>query len=109
MNKVMIVGKAFKKGGLAESKNGVKYQRLRILDAQPKREESFYFECVAFEKAAENLDQLVDNGREIVVWGELKEDKRTKKMSVNVLSFTLVGYKTPIDDFSPEEQEDETL
>lgn len=108
MNKVVVVGKAFKKGDLAESKSGVKYQHLRILDSQPKKEESFYFECVAFGKTAELIDKVVENGRDVVIWGDLKEDKNTKKMSVNINSFTMVGYKNPSEpkEEKPVEQED---
>ena len=107
MNKIIILGNAYKKGELGESKSGVKYQNFRLMDKKIDKNNTFYFECVAFGKTAEIMDKYVDNGRQIVVFGEMKEDKNTKKMSVNVLSIDLTSNnETEPKEEKPAEQED---
>lgn len=91
MNKIMILGNAYKRGELGESKNGIKYQNIRLMDKQRDKNNTFYFECIAFGKTAEFIDKYVENGKEVVVFGELKEDKKDKKFSVNVLSIDLTA------------------
>ena len=95
MNKIIIMGNAYKKGELGESKNGIKYQNLRLMDKQRDKNNTFYFECIAFGKTAEFIDKYVDNGRQIVVLGEMKEDKKDKKFTVNILSVDLTSNSEP--------------
>ena len=107
MNKIIILGNAYKKGELGESKSGVKYQNFRLMDKKIDKNNTFYFDCVAFGKTAEIMDKYVDNGRQIVVFGEMKEDKNTKKMSVNVLSVDLTSNnEVENKEEKPAEQED---
>lgn len=107
MNKIMIMGNAYKKGELGESKNGIKYQNFRLMDKQRDKNNTFYFECIAFGKTAEFVDKYVDNGRQIVVLGEMKEDKKDKKFTVNILSVDLTSNSEPETLFKKENQEED--
>lgn len=92
MNWITIIGKAYKKGGIGESKTGVKYLGVRILDRMKNKDDSFYFNCVAFGKQAEYLDQYVENGDEVVVLGECSEDKKEKKINVRLNQVIKTSY-----------------
>lgn len=106
MNWITIIGKAYKKGGLAEGKNGVQYQRLNILDRMKSKDESFYFNCVAFGKQAEYLDKYVENGDEIVVLGECSEDKKEKKINLKINQVIGTSYHSLNKEQKPEQEED---
>lgn len=106
MNWITIIGKAYKKGCLAEGKNGVQYQRLNILDRMKSKEESFYFNCVAFGKQAEYLDKYVENGDEIIVLGECSEDKKDKKINVKINQAIKTSYHSLNKEQKPEPEED---
>lgn len=84
MNWITVVGKAYKRGALAESKSGLKYININLMDRMKNKEETFYFSCVAFGKQAEYLDKYVENGDEVVILGEVKENKKDKKIEVTL-------------------------
>ena len=92
MNWITILGKAYKKGSLAEGKNGIKYQSLNLMDRSTNKEATFYFPCVAFGKTAEYIDRYVEPGDEVVVFGEVKENKKDKKLEVVHKSVTRTSY-----------------
>lgn len=84
MNWITIIGKAYKRGALAESKSGLKYININLMDRMKNKEETFYFSCVAFGKQAEYIDKYVENGDEVVILGEVKENKKDKKIEVTL-------------------------
>lgn len=106
MNWITIIGKAYKKGGIGESKTGVKYLGVRILDRMKNKEDSFYFNCVAFGKQAEYLDQYVENGDEVVVLGECSEDKKEKKINVRLNQVIKTSYHSLNKEQKQETEED---
>lgn len=106
MNWITIIGKAYKKGGIGESKTGVKYLGVRILDRMKNKDDSFYFNCVAFGKQAEYLDQYVENGDEVVVLGECSEDKKEKKINVRLNQVIKTSYHSLNKEQKQETEED---
>lgn len=107
MNWITIIGKAYKKGGLAEGKNGIKYQRLDLMDRMKSKEEAFYFHCIAFGKQAEYLDKYIENGDEVVVLGECSEDKKDKKINVKLNQVIGTSYHSMNKPEQKQEQEED--
>lgn len=106
MNWITIIGNAYKRGALAESKSGLKYINVNLMDRKKTKDDTFYFNCVAFGKTAEYIDKYIENGNEVVVLGEVKENKKDKKLEVTLMSVTKTSYCNKNESQKQETEED---
>ena len=81
MNKVQILGTItrdidlqYAPSGTAIAKVGIAVNK-RYTSNGEKKEEVSYFNCVAFGKTGENINQYFQKGSRILISGELKEDR----------------------------------
>ena len=84
MNKVQILGTItrdidlqYAPSGTAIAKLGIAVNK-RYTSNGEKKEEVSYFNCVAFGKTGENINQYFQKGSRILISGELKEDRWEK-------------------------------
>lgn len=84
MNKVQILGTItrdidlqYAPSGTAIAKVGIAVNK-RYTSNGEKKEEVSYFNCVAFGKTGENINQYFKKGSRILISGELKEDRWEK-------------------------------
>ena len=90
MNKLIVLGKIYKEGEPKETKTGGKFLGFRLMDQQKENSKSFYFKCTAFDKTAELIDSICENGDQIFAFGQLSQYSKDKPMNFTVFEF----YKT---------------
>ena len=100
MNKLIVLGKIYKNGSLATSKNGKSYIGFTIIDSRKTIEENVKFRGVAFEYQAKHIDEWCQDGDRVLAIGTLEKDAKT-----NAFKFVL-GEFTRIE---PKEAKTETL
>jgi hypothetical protein len=87
MNKVIVMGKLFKEGSLKDTKTGGKCLGFRMMDPNKDRSKSFYIQCIAFNKTAEDIDKVCVNGDNIFAFGTLFMNQKDKTLSFTVFEF----------------------
>ena len=100
MNKLIVLGKIYKNGSLATSKNGKSYIGFTIIDSRKTIEESVKFRGVAFEYQAKHIDEWCQDGDRILAIGTLEKDVKTNSFKFTLNEFTRI---------EPKEAKSETL
>lgn len=87
MNKLIALGRIYKKGSPSDTKTGGKFLPFRLMDQKTENNNTFYFNCVAFDKTAELIDTYCDNGDLIFVWGSLAKRGKDNEFTLTVNEF----------------------
>jgi len=83
-------------GGLAIGKFAIATNR-RTKSGDEWKDEASFFDCTVFGKTAENLGQYMVKGKQVVITGELKQDRWEKdgqqhsRVGINVNQVQLIG------------------
>ena len=93
MNKIMILGKIYKNGSIATSKNGKNYIGFTIIDGRKTIEESVKFRGVAFEYQAKHIDEWCQDGDRVLAIGTLEKDAKTNAFKFVLGEFTRIEPK----------------
>ena len=93
MNKIMILGKIYKNGSIATSKNGKSYIGFTIIDGRKTIEESVKFRGVAFEYQAKHIDEWCQDGDRVLAIGTLEKDAKTNAFKFVLGEFTRIEPK----------------
>lgn len=100
MNKLIVLGKIYKNGSLATSKNGKSYIGFTIIDSRKTIEESIKFRGVAFEYQAKHIDEWCQDGDRVLAIGTMEKDTKTNSFKFTLNEFTRI---------EPKEAKTETL
>lgn len=100
MNKLIVLGKIYKNGSLATSKNGKSYIGFTIIDSRKTIEESIKFRGVAFEYQAKHIDEWCQDGDRVLAIGTMEKDAKTNSFKFTLNEFTRI---------EPKEAKTETL
>lgn len=107
MNKLIVLGKIYKNGSLATSKNGKSYIGFTIIDSRKTVEESVKFRGVAFEYQAKHIDEWCQDGDRVLAIGTLEKDAKTNSFKFTLNEFTRIETKeTKIETLTQEQEED---
>lgn len=91
MNKVIVLGRIYKEGTPKETKNDGKFLGFRIMDQQKEKNKTFYFNCIAFDKQAELISTVCENGDQVFVFGKLSQQTKDKPLTLTVHEFYKVN------------------
>lgn len=89
----MILGKIYKNGSIATSKNGKNYIGFTIIDGRKTIEESVKFRGVAFEYQAKHIDEWCQDGDRVLAIGTLEKDAKTNAFKFVLGEFTRIEPK----------------
>lgn len=98
MNHISIIGRITKDIDLAKTNDGKSYARFTIAVNETK-EIAYFFDCIAWEKKAEVLNQYCAKGHQIAIDGKLtnkpveKDGKRITYHTIVVSDFTFIQPK----------------
>ena len=107
MNKLIVLGKIYKNGSLATSKNGKSYIGFTIIDSRKTIEESVKLRGVAFEYQAKHIDEWCQDGDRVLAIGTLEKDAKTNSFKFTLNEFTRIEPKeTKIETLTQEPEED---
>lgn len=107
MNKLIVLGKIYKNGSLATSKNGKSYIGFTIIDSRKTIEESVKFRGVAFEYQAKHIDEWCQDGDRVLAIGTLEKDAKTNSFKFTLNEFTRIEPKeNKIETLTQEPEED---
>ena len=93
MNKIVVLGKIYKNGSIATSKNGKNYISFTIIDGRKTIEESVKFRGVAFEYQAKHIDEWCQDGDRVLAIGTLEKDAKTNAFKFVLGEFTRIEPK----------------
>ena len=93
MNKILVLGKIYKNGSIATSKNGKNYIGFTIIDGRKTIEESVKFRGVAFEYQAKHIDEWCQDGDRVLAIGTLEKDAKTNAFKFVLGEFTRIEPK----------------
>lgn len=100
MNKIVVFGRIYKEGDPRGTKTGGKFIPFRLMDQTKENSKPFYFYCTAFDKTAELINNICENGDQIFAFGSLSQYSEDKSLRLTVYEF----YKT-----SSKKQNEETI
>lgn len=107
MNKLIVLGKIYKNGSLATSKNGKSYIGFTIIDSRKTIEENVKFRGVAFEYQAKHIDEWCQDGDRVLAIGTLEKDAKTNSFKFVLGEFTRIEPKeAKTETLKPEPEED---
>ena len=93
MNKIVVLGKIYKNGSIATSKNGKSYIGFTIIDGRKTIEESVKFRGVAFEYQAKHIDEWCQDGDRVLAIGTLEKDAKANAFKFVLGEFTRIEPK----------------
>lgn len=93
MNKVVVLGKIYKNGSIATSKNGKSYIGFTIIDSRKTIEESVKFRGVAFEYQAKHIEEWCQDGDRVLAIGTLEKDAKANSFKFVLNEFTRIEPK----------------
>lgn len=93
MNKVVVLGKIYKNGSIATSKNGKSYIGFTIIDGRKTIEESVKFRGVAFEYQAKHIEEWCQDGDRVLAIGTLEKDSKANSFKFVLNEFTRIEPK----------------
>lgn len=93
MNKIMILGKIYKNGSIATSKNGKSYIGFTIIDGRKTIEESVKFRGVAFEYQAKHIEEWCQDGDRVLAIGTIEKDTKANSFKFVLNEFTRIEPK----------------
>ena len=107
MNKLIVLGKIYKNGSLATSKNGKSYIGFTIIDSRKTIEENVKFRGVAFEYQAKHIDEWCQDGDHVLAIGTMEKDTKTNSFKFVLGEFTRIEPKeAKTETLTPEQEED---
>ena len=104
LNMVALTGRLTREGDLRYTQGGmailnfsIAVNRVRRQADGSRADETSFFDCVYFGKAAEGINQYLEKGKQVAINGELRQDRweqdgqTRSKVQVYVNSITLIG------------------
>lgn len=107
MNKLIVLGKIYKNGSLATSKNGKAYIGFTIIDSRKTIEENVKFRGVAFEYQAKHIDEWCQDGDRVLAIGTLEKDAKTNAFKFVLGEFARIEPKEAKTETLTQEQEED--
>lgn len=90
MNKVLLRGRIVKDFEVIAGK--VPYAKFTIAN-NVRKDKTYFFNCIAFDKLAETMSIYCKKGQEIILEGELSENTTNGKIYINIVvkNFEFIG------------------
>lgn len=102
MNKVILMGRLTRDVELKYSQSGTAYARVGIAVDRPfKKDETDFFNVVAFGKTAEFLGKYFEKGRRILIEGRIQSSSYENKEGVKVNTVDVMAEQIEFADSKP--------